>query len=240
MTTSAMTFVVLGLVAKRPGSGYDIAAFADRSVRHFWPLSRSQLYTELSRLEELGWASGQIVEQDRYPNKRVYEATPVGMAALRQWLDADSSPQPQRARDPLVLKTFLGSFMDPDRLAGQLGDHRMQAAELRAKLLAVVDELDAKGLTPSRRFGKASARYGVLQTEATMAWVDEVQALLEAEQESPSAERDDVTDAPEAADVADGPGAADAADGPGVADAAEGVESPADRNSRTARALLES
>lgn len=204
---------ILGLVAKRPGSGYDIAAFADRSVRHFWPLSRSQLYTELSRLEDLGWVNGITVEQDRYPNKRVYDITSAGMAALREWLEDGSGTQPQRTRDPLVLKAFLGSFMDPDRLAEQLDQHRGQAAELRAKLLAVIGHLDSMETNSSRRFGRASARYGVLQAEATIAWIQEVQALLEAEQ-GPTPP----TPPPPA--------------GP--------TETPADRNARTAAALLDS
>ena len=86
MTAAVPTFVVLGLLAKRPGSGYDIVAFAERTISFFWPLSRSQLYAELARLEELGWASGTTVEQDRYPNKRVYTPTRAGMTALREWL----------------------------------------------------------------------------------------------------------------------------------------------------------
>ena len=216
MAPAAMTFVVLGLVAKRPGSGYDIAAFADRSVRHFWPLSRSQLYTELSRLEDLGWVSGITVEQDRYPNKRVYDITSAGTAALREWLEAGSGTQPQRTRDPLVLKTFLGSFMDPDRLAEQLDHHRGQTAELRAKLLAVIGHLDSMETNSSRRFGRASARYGVLQAEATIAWIQEVQALLEAEQ-GPTPPTPPTPPPPA---------------GP--------TETPADRNARTAAALLDS
>ncbi len=90
MTPALPTFVVLGLLAKRPGSGHDIVAFAERSVSFFWPLSRSQLYTELTHLEELGWATGTVNEQDRYPNKRVYETTPQGLTALREWLEAPS------------------------------------------------------------------------------------------------------------------------------------------------------
>ncbi len=178
MTPSVATYVVLGLLAKRPGSGYDIVAFAERSVSFFWPLSRSQLYAELTRLEELGWASGTVVEQDRYPNKRVYEPTSAGITALREWLEAPAIPQKQRTRDPMVLKTFLGTFMSRDRLADQLAAHRDQAAQRRAKLLAVVERIDAQDATPSRRFGRAAARYGVLQAEATMAWTEEVQALL--------------------------------------------------------------
>jgi DNA-binding PadR family transcriptional regulator len=183
MTPSATTFVVLGLLARRPGSGYDIAAFADKSVHFFWPISRSQLYSELSRLEELGWASGTAVYQDRYPNKRVYQTTPAGMAALREWLDAAPQQQRQRTQDAMVLKTFLGAFMSPDRLADQLRDHREQAENLRAKLSAVVGHLDAKGPAGPHRFGRATARYGVLQAEATIAWTEEVQALLDVDAE---------------------------------------------------------
>jgi DNA-binding PadR family transcriptional regulator len=181
MTPSIPTFVVLGLLAKRPGSGYDIVAFAERSVSFFWPLSRSQLYTELSRLEEMGWATGTAVEQDRYPNKRVYQPTPAGMTALREWLDAPAVPQKQRTRDPLVLKTFLGSLMNADRLADQLRGHRDEAAALQTKLLSVIAHIESLDDNASRRFGRATARYGVLQAEATIAWIEEVQALLAAE-----------------------------------------------------------
>jgi len=196
MTPSVPTFVVLGLLAKRPGSGYDIVAFAERSVSFFWPLSRSQLYTELSRLEDLGWASGTTVEQDRYPNKRVYEPTPAGMTALREWLDAPAVPQKQRTRDPLVLKTFLGSFMNADRLADQLRGHRDEAAALQTKLLSVIAHIESLDDNASRRFGRATARYGLLQAEATIAWIEEVQALLAAEAANLSADGGWQTDSP--------------------------------------------
>ncbi|MBA3309518.1 MAG: PadR family transcriptional regulator [Nocardioidaceae bacterium] len=181
MAPPVSTFVVLGLLARRPGSGYDVAAFAEKTVRHFWPISRSQLYIELSRLEELGWATGTAVQQDRYPDKRDYETTPAGIAALREWLDESPHRQRQRTQDAVMLKTFLGSYMSPDRLADQLRDYREQAEKLRAELLAVVEHLDAKGPTGPHRFGRATARYGVLQSEATIAWTEEAQTLLDVE-----------------------------------------------------------
>ncbi len=189
MPLPASTYVTLSLLAKSPGSGYDVDAFAGRSVRYFWPISRSQLYTELSRLEELGWARGTAVKQDRYPDKRVYEATPAGLAALREWLDETPQGQGQRSQHFMVLKSFLGSFMTPDRLADQLRDYREQAEKLRAELLAVIEHLDAMPSTESRRFGRATARYGVLQAEATIAWTEEVRALLDTEPRQPRGSR---------------------------------------------------
>ncbi|MDQ3722954.1 MAG: PadR family transcriptional regulator [Actinomycetota bacterium] len=187
MDLPVTTFAVLGLVAKRPGSGYDLTAFADRSVRFFSPISRSQLYSELARLEELGWVSGTAIAQERYPNKRVYETTPAGIVALRGWLDRAPQPrQRQRTKDTFVLKVFLGSLMNPDLLTEQLRDYRERAQRLHAELSAVIEHIDALPPTGSRRFGRASARYGVLQAEATIAWTEEIELLLAAEREGSS------------------------------------------------------
>src|SRR5215468_4087520 len=49
------TLVVLGLVALQPGSGYDLARLADRSVGYLWTPSRSQIYKILPRLVSDGW-----------------------------------------------------------------------------------------------------------------------------------------------------------------------------------------
>jgi len=109
-------------------------------------------------------------------------------------LEAPAVPHKQRTRDPVVLKTFLGSFMRLDRLADQLRDHREQAAALRAKLLTVVAHIDSMEANAARRFGRASARYGVLRAEATIAWIDEVQTLLDSDPELLSADPDRWTD----------------------------------------------
>jgi DNA-binding PadR family transcriptional regulator len=182
MTLPASTYVVLGLIAKKPGSGYDTAAFADRSVRYFWPISRTQVYSELPRLEELGWVTGTLVPQDRYPDKRVYEPTPDGLRALRDWLDV---PAPRQRIQDVVLRTFFGAYMSSQRLAEQLAEYRQQAEKLRAELLTIVEHLDAKGPDHSRALAQATARYGVLQAEATIAWTTQTQALLEPPQHKP-------------------------------------------------------
>lgn len=130
-------------------------------------------------MEQLGWARGQAVQQEKYPNKRVYEATPAGLAALREWLDAPSRTRRQRTQEEIVLKAFLGTHMTPQRLYGQLQEHREHAEEQRRSLAAVVEHLDAKGPVGPHRFARATARYGILQAEATIAWTKEVQALLD-------------------------------------------------------------
>src|SRR5258707_1269885 len=56
--SNAVTWAMLGLIALRPRSGYDIKRIVDRSIRHFWAASYGQIYPELKRLGEAGWIGG--------------------------------------------------------------------------------------------------------------------------------------------------------------------------------------
>lgn len=82
----------LGLVAIRATSGYDLVAYADRSIAYFWSIPRSQLYRELARLERLGLIAGTHVPQRSAPDKRVFEITEEGRAVLEAWLESPALP----------------------------------------------------------------------------------------------------------------------------------------------------
>jgi DNA-binding PadR family transcriptional regulator len=85
MQPTAVTWVVLGLVALKPRSGYEIKRIVDRSIRHFWAASYGQIYPELRRLEEEGWIAGEDDPRGGR-SRRVYGITPAGRAGLRGWL----------------------------------------------------------------------------------------------------------------------------------------------------------
>jgi len=177
MSLPTTTYVTLGLIAKHPGSGYDIAALAERSIAHFWPVPKSQLYSELTRLEDSGFVAGVTVRQDRFPDKRVYEVTEAGLVALREWLD-DQGFERLRSKNAALLKFFFGKFMTPERLASLLQEYRSDAEQRRGELLAIAGRLESQ-LTPERLFGPATIRHGILQAEAALAWTNETEKLIQ-------------------------------------------------------------
>src|SRR3954464_9663877 len=85
MKPHAVTWAVLGLIASKPRSGYDIKRIVDRTIRHFWAASYGQIYPELKRLEAAGWIPGQEGAR-RGPARRVYRITAEGRRALQDWL----------------------------------------------------------------------------------------------------------------------------------------------------------
>src|ERR1700737_1070592 len=76
------SYALLGLLAIREMSGYDIKAFADDTLRHFWAISYGQIYPELRQLEELGLV-GARGAPGRRPRPRVFPAAPGGTGGAR-------------------------------------------------------------------------------------------------------------------------------------------------------------
>jgi PadR family transcriptional regulator, regulatory protein AphA len=164
---------ILGLLSIVPMSGYDLAQAAERSIGRFWPVSKSQVYAELARLEPLGLVRGTEIAQERRPDKRVFRLTERGEEALDSWLESDDLAAP-RFRLPFLLKIFLGHRRAPERSAELL-------QEVRAGALAQVQELEAL-LAVMDHPGAAYARLTVLlllrMAEATAAWAQDAQASL--------------------------------------------------------------
>jgi PadR family transcriptional regulator AphA len=176
---STSSLATLGLVAIRATSGYELVAYADRSIAYFWSIPRSQLYRELARLERLGLIAGTHVPQRSAPDKRVFEITEEGRGVLEAWLESPALPTAP-SRNGLLLKVFMARHARPEAIEAVLRDHR-ESVELKlTDLRAIVEQLADR---PSARFGRLTARWGVLQAEASLAWLDEAEALVASERE---------------------------------------------------------
>jgi len=86
MTTSTLGHALLGLLARRPATGYELAGLLRRPVGHFWHARHSQIYPELGRLEAAGLVRHTVTTgAGPRPTKR-YRITARGGRQLRQWL----------------------------------------------------------------------------------------------------------------------------------------------------------
>ncbi len=167
--------VILGLVARQPGSGYDVAARAARGLSHFWPIGKSQVYAELSRLSDAGYIEGTHVEQDRRPDKRHYELTRAGAKALDAWVQAPGHPS-ERSRSGLLARFYFAERMTPEARVELLTDYRDQADAYRLELQAIIDRLAER---EGSFYGRSTALFGMLNAQARAAWADHMLAVLD-------------------------------------------------------------
>ena len=81
----SLDHILLGLL-RQPASGYDLKKVFDERIEYFWAAELSQIYPTLKRIEKRGWVRGRQAVSSRGPGRRVYETTPAGRQALRDWL----------------------------------------------------------------------------------------------------------------------------------------------------------
>lgn len=131
-TTSS--FAVLGLLAIKPWTGYDLTQQATRSLRFAWPKSERLLYAEPRKLVELGWASTHR-EQVGGRQRNVYEITDAGRSALREWMTTRPAP-PVLEAEALLRVLFAENGTTGDAL-GSLEALRSDAAELERQVVDI-------------------------------------------------------------------------------------------------------
>ena len=132
MELGPTAYVILGMLALGPRSGYDIKQFADFSTRHFWATSYGQIYPELKRLV----ASGLIKPEDASRGSRqrtVYHLTAKGEQTLHEWV-ADPAVRDVEIRDEMLLKLFFADAMSTRETVRHLGAMRRRHQEVAAGL----------------------------------------------------------------------------------------------------------
>jgi DNA-binding PadR family transcriptional regulator len=116
---------VLGLLSfGQELSGYDLKKWADHSLRFFfWSPAISQIYSELRRLESLGYVTSRVVAKDDTRSRRLYRITEEGRAWLAHWLVSEPADVPI-LKHPTILRVWLGDLMEPAALRQAVTEHR--------------------------------------------------------------------------------------------------------------------
>lgn len=112
-----MTYALLGLLAMRPHTGYELTTQVRRSLRLVWPSSEANLYREQRRLVRLGWAQVHREPVGRRERNR-YEITGTGRSALSGWLG--SPPEPPTLEVEALVRMWLADQGTPGDLVGSL------------------------------------------------------------------------------------------------------------------------
>ena len=84
---TATSYAILGLLAIRPWTTYELAQQMGRALGHFWPRAESKLYEEPKKLVGLGLARASTEHVGKRP-RTVYTITPKGRRALAAWIPA--------------------------------------------------------------------------------------------------------------------------------------------------------
>jgi PadR family transcriptional regulator, regulatory protein AphA len=170
MTNTSATWAVLGLIALKPRSGYDIKRIVDSSIRHFWAASPGQIYPELRRLEQEGWISGENEPRGGRP-RRVYRITATGTAALQGWLAGRETRM--ELRDESLLRLFFADAVPREHGLGLLAARR-EGFRRMFEYLRTLDD----GTGPDPPFVDLAYRWGLDYCQWAVDWCDRQEQRL--------------------------------------------------------------
>jgi PadR family transcriptional regulator, regulatory protein AphA len=157
---------LLGLLADRAMSGYDLAKRFRGSLWHAWYAQHSQIYPELARLLEQGLIRA---EDTGSRGRKTYAITEKGLDEVRRWT-AEFNVSPERGRNPATLRAFFVWLLEQEDVEEffrhELEQHRAQLVEF---------EEMARTNSPARPAEKAAAlalEWGVRYERARAEWAE--------------------------------------------------------------------
>src|SRR6185369_13231375 len=179
MELSATGKVVLGMLAARPRSGYEIKQLVDNSARFFWAAIYGPIYPELKRLQDGGLITG--ADASRGARQRtVYKLTAKGKRAAREWIAQE--PEVFELRDEGLLKLFFAGSVEPARTPEIARERAAQAAETAAQLRTLESEIHGAGTGDEYSPDAGSLtvlRYGIEMNEWAAQWFERAADDLE-------------------------------------------------------------
>jgi PadR family transcriptional regulator, regulatory protein AphA len=173
----SLEHILLGLL-REPASGYDLKTLFDQRIHYFWAAELSQIYPTLQQLERKGLLRSRRAESKRGPGRRVYQTTPAGHRALREWLRDEvglgSDRVPYLAR--LYMMDDLGDLQGTLEYLARLRDqfaHNLSALEAIERGWEQREEKNPDSLSPRLFHTFLTLRNGVCMLGARVKWCDE-------------------------------------------------------------------
>jgi PadR family transcriptional regulator, regulatory protein AphA len=169
--------VILGMLKLGAPTGYEIKKAIDGSTRFFWTASFGQIYPELKRLQKDGLVRSR--QDPRGKVKRtVYELTPKGEEALREWL-TDSEDVLFEIRDESLLRLFFSDMLSKEQV---LANVRMQQQlfQLVLERFREIEPVARGGVEDGLVYPYLVLRYGVDFITWTRDWYADLERRLEA------------------------------------------------------------
>lgn len=181
----SVKYGLLGLLARQAQHGYELKRTFDQLTGGFWELNHGQIYQSLERLAADGLVSYTVEREENAPERKVYDVTERGRAALEEWLaHADARVRP--LRDELFIRLAVMADRPVTELRELLAAYRQTYSEHMRTLTRSKQRLarergaaaaqDRERLEVERLLLEAA----IFHCEADLRWLDHCEAKLAA------------------------------------------------------------
>lgn len=137
ITLTTTSYAILGLLALRSWTTYELAKQMQRTLHYFWPRAESRLYEEPKNLVAQGFATA----EKSYLGKRsstIYSITPAGRQALEEWLSTPPASPVLEVEG--IVRVFLADLGTKKDLLQTIAQMQQAAESMQAQGAAIAKE----------------------------------------------------------------------------------------------------
>lgn len=139
--TGKTKYILLGLIAHSPQTGYTIKKSMEYEYSHFWQESYGQIYPTLKQLLEEGLAvSEEAPDSCNGRGQKLYRITEAGRAALSSWMA--EVPDVEKLRYEILMKISFGDSTKPEIILGHLDDFMKRNEKSILEMDSFLEALD--------------------------------------------------------------------------------------------------
>jgi PadR family transcriptional regulator AphA len=175
-------FVLLGLLSRRPLTGYDIKKTVETRLDYVWDLSNGQIYPTLKTLEKNGLITKRIDTKENGPIRKVYSITTEGSGELKTWLDQPARPEVNRYE--ILLKLMFGEHANRETNTKHVQDFKKRNTRLFETMSQFERNLDAMPVQTEEAFYvRLAVLLGKSISKASLEWADLALEMLKSKKE---------------------------------------------------------
>ncbi len=181
----SLPHLILGLLYRKPDSGYDLNKRFQQSVAHFWTTDQSQIYRTLHKLLDKGWVEVEVVRQNDNPDKKIYTITEAGLNSLVDWLQKPLEDD-LVIRDASTGQVYFGDALQPQQLI-EIQKHYVKQGKEKLQSYYAVEQAVFSHVTLEdyplgMELAHATLQYGIRFLEMEIIWRKELIERIEKRQ----------------------------------------------------------
>ena len=129
---NTLCYQILGVLLREARSGYEIV----KQLEYIRPVKTSQVYPTLTRLQQQGLVTATDVPQEGRPDKKVYDVTAQGRAALTDWIGTE--PEPPVLRDDFLTMVYSAWTKEPEEVVSMFERRLEQLRAMKEEMETVL------------------------------------------------------------------------------------------------------
>ena len=167
-----LKYAILGLLNRRPMTGYDIGKEFNYEIAEFWYAKHSQIYPELKKLLDEGLVTFDIEISGDILEKKQYTITEKGKEELIKWLHKDELME-KTAKDVFRLRMYFSNNLDLESRIKLLESQKMQHTRRLNQLKKTSEQYPELPPIDSDRFGDFIVlESAIIRQESILKWIE--------------------------------------------------------------------